>query len=382
MTERDRYKDILDDIFFEVNGLYEKRDLKIFDSLSNEQKEWIKTLVEKIEKQKSVVAVTITSLLKKIESPNQDVRLHRNEFESGYSGRSLDTNVVTPWLKEHFTRFAPKESGWLTRSIEQSHPFTMDFPGKIQDKVVKKAFLSILDDVEEHEANPKNYLSCLLLSLIYKYVKETTILSNLASSEDGLLTIDIVVSMLEEHFSMEISSRLPVVAVYSIYQLLMKYIKVFDNKDLILLKGHTTSDRYTGFGDIEVFTKDGDPFEIVEVKHNKPIDKMMIEDVLKKIEKTRTIKRYYVLTTAEHNFSDDEVDIIFDMVHKIKATYDVEIIPNGIIPSIKYYLRFVPDLREFIDGYAKNLGEEFKKNTDVKEIHINKWVEIRKKHHI
>ncbi len=92
--------------------------------LSGKQRRWAETLIANAENQKSVVAVVITSLLKKIVSPEQDVRLHREEFEGGYSGRS-------------------KESGWLTRSIEQPYPFSMDFPGKIRNSSVKRAFLSI-----------------------------------------------------------------------------------------------------------------------------------------------------------------------------------------------------------------------------------------------
>lgn len=136
------YKRTLEETFGEVKRCYENEDMSIFNALLPEQRRWLNILVDNIENQKSVVAVTITSLLKKIVSPKQDIRLHREEFEGGYSGRSLDTNVVTPWLKEHFPRFAPKESGWLTRSIEQPRPFTMDFPGKIRNKDVKNAFLS------------------------------------------------------------------------------------------------------------------------------------------------------------------------------------------------------------------------------------------------
>lgn len=35
---------------------------------------------------------------------------------------------------------AMKESGWLTRSLEQNNPYELDFPGKIQNKNVKAAF--------------------------------------------------------------------------------------------------------------------------------------------------------------------------------------------------------------------------------------------------
>jgi DNA (cytosine-5)-methyltransferase 1 len=158
---------------YSKNNQYEKYCKK---NLSETQKSYIKTLVDNAETQKSLIAIVITSLLKKIITPSQDIRLHRKEFEGGYSGRTLDTNVITPWLKEHFRRFAPKESGWLTRSIEQPHPFTQDFPGKIRNVDVKHAFLSILEDVEQNKDNPEIYLKAIVVKLLEKTVEEIDML--------------------------------------------------------------------------------------------------------------------------------------------------------------------------------------------------------------
>lgn len=100
-------------------------------SLSENQKKWVEIIMEKAESQKAVIAVLITSLVKKIETPNQDVRYHKKELINGYSGRSFDTAHVTPFIAEKFQRFAMKGgSGWLTRSLEQAHPFTLNFPGQ------------------------------------------------------------------------------------------------------------------------------------------------------------------------------------------------------------------------------------------------------------
>ncbi len=213
-----RYREVLDRIFREVKESRKRGDKGHMGKLSGKQRRWAETLIANVENQKSVVAVVITSLLKKIVSPEQDVRLHREEFEGGYSGRSLDTNVVTPWLKEHFSRFAPKESGWLTRSIEQPHPFTMDFPGKIRNSSVKRAFLSILDDVEENGADPHAYLFALLYLLLEKYERENELVAQVkVGNREAILTIEEVIGMLREHFSTKRASRLPVVAIYTIY---------------------------------------------------------------------------------------------------------------------------------------------------------------------
>ena len=59
-------------------------------------------------------------------------------------------------MKEKFRRFAMAESGWLTRSLEQNLPYTLEYPGRIQGKTVKDAFLQILNDIEENKADPNS----------------------------------------------------------------------------------------------------------------------------------------------------------------------------------------------------------------------------------
>lgn len=383
MTDTKRYTRIIDKTFNiaqKCSGS-KKSENYIKKNLSKTQVGYIGTLVDNIETQKSLVAVVITSLLKKIENPSQDTRLHREEFDGGYSGRGLDTSVVTPWLKNHFRRFAPKESGWLTRSIEQPHPFTKDFPGKIRNKPAKEALLAILDDIEQNETDPKIYLTAIMLKLLEKTAGEKDILEKTTLDVDiNCLTIDMIIEMLVEHFSLQMASRLPVLAIYTIYQLLVKNIKIYEGKKLLPLKGHTTSDRHTGYADIEIYNADETPFEMVEVKHKIPIDDTMILDVFNKIKNT-TIKRHFILTTADRNFKGNKKNIS-KLVREIKVKFNKDLIPNGIIPSLKYYLRFVPDLGEFLEKYTENLLEDFKQSPDVKELHILGWKEITQRYDV
>lgn len=236
-----------------------------------------------------------------------------------------------------------------------------------------------MEDIEQKKANPENYLTAIVIKLLEKTAGEQDMLSDVTLVGSSSLTIDIIIDMLEEHFGMKQASRLPVVAIYTIYQLLLDNVKMYRDKTLLPLKAHTISDRHMGYGDIEVC--DGkDPYEIVEVKHNVPIDEAMISDVLGKIKGT-TIKRYFILTTATPNFKGNKKRI-FDIVRKIKVKIDKDLIPNGIVPSLKYYLRFVPDLKEFLEKYTENLSNEFKQSSDVREFHIKGWWEIIQKYNI
>ncbi|MCW1311623.1 MAG: DNA methyltransferase [Candidatus Rehaiarchaeum fermentans] len=378
MNKKD-YNSILEDCYNKALKEIEKDNGKSFiDSLETSQRKWILRVAEKSESFKAVVTALTTSLVKKIEDPKQDIRYHKHEFKGGYSGRTLDTNYVTPFFKKKFRRLAMKESGWLTRSIEQPHPFTLDFPGKIRDRGVKESFLQIINDIEENNANPEKYLIALFILLIQVSTFNQTKFKHSTFSSD--ITIEEIIDCLKSHFferySVSGASRLPVIAIYSIYQILMEDIARFKGKKLLPLRSHLSSDiRARRIGDIEVVDENGDYFEAVEIKYGIPIDSLMIGDSFEKFKET-PIKRYYLLTTSEPNIKKGNEKEVKEIVEKIKNEHGCEVIINGLIPSLKYYLRLLKNPSKFIDNYTKNLQNEFSKTTEIKEIHIKTWEKI------
>ncbi len=346
----------------------------------------VAVLVERIDKNKSVVSALVTSLLKKIQSPEQDVRLHRADFKGGYSARVLDTKITTPFFKTHFSRYANKESSFLTLATREKIKWTKRNGQalKIRDADFKSAFLEILDDVESENAAPDLVLECLFSHLITVSESERTILNAVANdlpSFSATLSIALVVEMLVEHFSMKKSSRLPVIAVFTIYQALLKIVRKYEGTTLLPLKSHTSSDR-KGFGDIEIVDASSTAIEIVEVKHNIALDRYLILDVVKKSARS-SIKRYYVLTTALPCFkSVDEEKAINDLTLKVKYETGLEVIANGIVQSLKYYLRFVDNLQAFINGYTENLIADLQSSTEVTIQHIQEWKTILERHHL
>ena len=354
--------------------------------LSEFQQKWVETIVEKAESQKAVLAVLITSVTKKIETPTQDVRYHKTELPNGYSGRSFDTSYGTPFIAEKFQRFAMKSgSGWLTRSLEQAHPYTLTYPGRILDKAVREAFLQILNDIEENQADPKKYLHTIFAALINLMEKATVQLGLWEKSDEGsaqipqsdTITIDNIVNLLNYHFSFNYrvagASRLPVPAIYSAYEMLMS-IERYKGKTLPPLKSHTTSDSKSGgIGDIEVLNENGEFFEALEIKHNIRISSTLVRDAYQKFAET-PICRYYLLTTAEPNVDDtDPVDLLIRQIH---TRHGCEVIVNGILPSLKYDLRRLSNPRLFLDCYSKNLQLDFEQSTDIKEVHLRFWKEL------
>ena len=373
------------EILEEAYQLAESRD-NTKPELSESQQKWIETIVAKAESQKAVLTVLITSLTKKIETPTQDVRYHKKELSNGYSGRGFDTQHITPFIREKFQRFAMQGgSGWLTRTLEQAHPYTLEYPGRILDKAVKESFLRILHDIEENRADPEKYLRAIFVLLINLMARsqvnlnlfEETNGDSIQPSQSDSITIDNIVNLLKYHFSFNYrvagASRLPVLAVYSAYEMLMS-LERYEDKTLQPLKSHTTSDiKSGGIGDIEVLDENSDFFEAVEIKHNIPISADIVQDAHGKFIKT-PVRRYYLLTTAEPNVEDGgKVENLVQLIHR---QHGCEVIVNGIIPSLKYYLRLLSNPKLFLDCYSKNLQLDFNQSTDIKEVHLQYWQEL------
>ena len=345
--------------------------------LSESQERWINAIIEKAESFRAVLTVLITSLVKKIQTPTQDVRYHQTELPNGYSGRGLDTEHITPFMKEKFRRFAMAESGWLTRSLEQPYPYTLDYEGKIRNKTVKNAFLQILNDIEENKADPKKYLQSIFPALI-TLMKESQVSFDFLkeAQHTETVTIEKIVDLLSRHFSHDYgvagASRLPVVAVYSAYEMLME-IQRYEGKTLSPLKSHTASDTRShgirAIGDIEVMHNNSF-FEGVEIKHNIPISLGLVEDAYQKFAQT-PVSRYYLLTTAEPNVED--IDSVNDLVSEIHKQHGCEVIVNGILPSLKYYLRLLSSPQLFLQGYSRNLQLDFQQKAEIKETHLRYW---------
>ena len=376
MTENE----ILEKAYKKAEQIVKKKQ---FDKFSETIREDVDLLVDKIEQNKSIVSALVTSLVKKIIDPIQDVRLHRTDFENGYSARSLDTKFTSPFFKNHFPKYANKESSFLTLATRERIKWTKKDGTvlKIRNKELKNSFLNIFDQIEVHKANAEEYLNYLFAKMIELSSKDEIILNKVDKEfqKIGTLNINIILEMLQKHFAIKLSSRLPVIAIYSIYQILIPILKRYENKKLVSLQVHTSSDKH-GFGDIEIYTKTNKPFEIVEIKHNIPLDKYLIFDIVKKTENTE-IDRYYILTTFKSGFENEVTEkSVNEFIMQIKQSKGIDIIANGIITTLKYYLRFIDDYKQFVKAYTDNLIKDSKNSTEVKSFHIEKWTEILKEY--
>lgn len=360
-----------------------ERDEMSFDSsLSLEQLSWLATLITSPENRKGVLAVLITSLVKKIVTPEQDIRLHQENLPGGYSGRVLDFKVITPFLREcGFPSM--KESGWLTRSLEQNQPYDKNYPGKITPPSLKIDFLNILEDIQANPSTVQTYLTYIFVKLEqFRSMQKSNPILKLPDEITNRLPISTIIEYLSQHFRAKYpagvagGSRLPVLALYSIYQCLMDELARFEGKTLLALESHTSADLQSGrIGDIDVVqfvAEEPQPFEAIEVKFGIPIDLTTVELAYEKIKSTLT-QRYYLLSTLD--VKEQERVAITDFVIEVRNQHGCEIIVNGVIPSLKYYLRLLGSPGKFLAYYADNLQIE----PAVKKEHRDQWNQILQK---
>lgn len=286
MTHKDKLLEI-------YNLSYSLNDIK---NVNKKTKEFIKSIGGKINTQKGVFTVLVTLITHKIIDSKQDIRKHQASMSGGFSGRSIDFSFITPTLKE-LGLPSMAESGWLTRSLEQPYPYNLDYNGKISNKVVKEAFLNVLDFVEKNPKSAKNVLRLLLAEAIIS--KNDAIVEIIPLENVEKLTIENIVNALDEHFRTKYKthggSKLPVLAFFAIYKSLIKEIGRYKDCNLAEMGSHTASDRTSkSAGDIEIF-KNENLFEAIEIKLDKAIDSTMVRKAIEKISRYNP-NRYYILS--------------------------------------------------------------------------------------
>lgn len=360
------HNEVLNDVYDRALAATSSNDLST--SLPSAIKSQVELLVSRSETNKGMIAVLTTLLVHKQVDPTQDIRYHQAQLENGFAGRGVDQNYITPFMKRvSFPAMA--ESGWLTRSLEQAHPYDLSYPGKIKPDTVKVAFLNIIDQVQVHNLSADD----VLLYFFKLLIKQRDDL-NIELAKPHSLSISKIIKLLEKHFTYRYScagaSRLPTLAIYAAYQCMMGQVARFNDKQLCPLESHNSADTQSGrIGDIDVNNENGTAYEGVEIKHEIQITPQLVRDAYEKF-KVYNTDRYYLLTTA--NMDSADWDGIETEIQRVAQIHGCQVIVNGVYTTLKYYLRLVTDPAEFIDRYVELLKED----ETIKFPHKAAWNEI------
>lgn len=349
-------------------------DVSDVNNIDAQVKTYIWSIAESCAKKKGLYTVLTTLLYYKHLHPEQDIRFFQKSMGDGkgFSARSFDTNNVTPVLRT-LGLPAMAESGWLTRSLEQPYPYDMNYNGKIG--VLKEPFLKTIDYLQDNPNKAVNMLRILLNKA--DEVAKASVIQIIPLQDPEHLTIDKIINALTEHFSTNYNThggaKLPVLAFHSIYLSLVNELKRYDGCSLADLSSLTACDATNkASGDVEVL-KGNNHFETVEIKLDRKITSDMVREIKEKIYRWNP-HRYYVLSTSGIEEKDrDEINII---VKEVFENHGCQIIINGLIPTIKYYLRLISNLCDFVDNYSTSVEID----NELQKEHKEKWNELIKKY--
>lgn len=351
-------------------------DVSDIDNISEKTMDFLKNITDNIDRNKGVYTVLVTLMVHKLLEPKQDIRYFQDKMKNGFSARTIDTKFITPTLKE-LGLLSMAESGWLTRSLEQPYPYTKDYKGEISGKGMKEAFLMIVDAFQKDQKITENLLRFILNSAILFKQNNHIEIKKIDSTDELLITT--IVSILEKHFTEKYGthggSKLPVIAFYAMYKSLLTEIGRYKDCELAPLGSHTASDRTSkSAGDIQVI-KNGKVFEVVEVKLDKLIDINIARIAYEKIARFNP-ERYYILSYV--GTLDTDRQAIDELIFEIKEQHGCQLIVNGLLHTLKYYLRLISNPKAFFNEYI----ELIEVDTELKTIHKTKLKSLLKEYGI
>lgn len=294
----------------------------------------------------------VTSLAIKAAMSRADIRYHQTQIQhltkrpAGVNFRGISEEIVYPWLDRN--RFQGAKSGWQVRTLERPKPYLLTYDENIAQ--VKKPFLTVYDRIEEHGEAGLDALRYLIWKQVARR-EDVRITLSIPKTQDIALSVD----LFRRHFFRSYqgakgASRLPVLALHALYSTVAPQLRRYDGFSVLPLNEHSAADSQTGsLGDIEIADdRTGEIFEAIEVKHNLPITEAIAADVQSKV-MDKAISRYYILTTHANCEPDPGARKVLE---NIKAIYDCQVIANGVLPTIRYYMRLLEDPSAIFPAYV------------------------------
>jgi DNA (cytosine-5)-methyltransferase 1 len=352
MASPQEIRETLDDLYTEAEEVVEgTRNLKELEEILGSD------LYEKIrilgEKRHAARGIALTLFTYKAVEPDQDIRSHMSEHPDGFNARTIDNAATVPFLTARSLHHNV-ESHWMTRVFANVGPFRKGMEIKTQPKLLGPLLAETVVTIEERDEEVAEAAArALIVGLIEGRNK-----GKVALARPKTWTIDQIVELLRAHVSRKYEKgapRLPQLAVYAAYQCMVPAMQRYQGCELAPLLPMKAADRKAKtVGDVVVLQNEV-PFEGVEVKHGAEIVTSHIAEAIAKLE-TAEARRYFILSTA--GISPRDKAELADLAAKFRKSNGCEIITDGVLPSIRYYLRLLDDPVEFVNRYAKLVEED------------------------
>jgi len=213
-------------------------------------------LVARSLQNRAVVRLVLACALAKVHRPAVDVRKPYTEIGTpdAFSGRTYDEQYLSPFIFEHGLPCNPT-TAFLTPALRnRNQTLTPDVNLVGRPPVVYQAALYLLTDVASGVISASDLLAETLRWLVLvrdeKRQRMESFLAGLRASEGALpLSVENIVTLVEQHLRLPNTSRLPVLIVAAAYDAAGALL----GERARPLLGHNAADRQTGsVGDVEV----------------------------------------------------------------------------------------------------------------------------------
>lgn len=294
--------------------------------------------------------VTLSLCAYKAVVPSQNILMYKDELEEGFSARTFDSLVTVPFLQSKSLRYNV-ETHWLSQSFSFPEDYTRGRVIRTTPRKMGPDMLETVNQVQESQ-NPQQLAGAIVEVLLALLIEERNKSKIILEKPKGV-TIDQAIELIGRHFFdrkyQKNAPRLPQLAIYAIYQCIVPTMERYQDLELGRLERMKTANRKSGtVGDVDV-NRQGQPFEAVEVKFDQPVSAAHVAEAVEKI-KGVSVERYLILSTAGIYEADESS--IRNVIADFKRANGCEIIVNGVLETIRYYLRLIRSTTDFVVAYT------------------------------
>ena len=312
-----RYEEIVTafDAGFYSKAMNDIPSLLMHESLSEEHKNLIKSLVDGLTSEvgRAIVGLSCLQLAIKSISQEQSVRLHKGgqrqggfSWQEGISMRTLDNRYNTPFLREYGLLNMNKDGIMMTRSLAENYPYSRLYKAELRGPV--SHWISIVEALEDNLLPPYPSL-CLLLSMLKNrsdtfMKKADAMIYSVRQITD--LTPQKVKNTLVSFFTTTSYSARPFEVVIHCFMQSLSELKLADGTLVPLSQMRSANKKHGNVGDVEL--KQGNMIiESWDAKYGKPYLRDELEELHDKLQHHSNVEvAGFISNTAVHRATDIE----------------------------------------------------------------------------
>ncbi|MFA5240471.1 MAG: restriction endonuclease, SacI family [Phycisphaerae bacterium] len=345
--------EILEDIYNRANASLEKTVVP--DENMRERVDYVCRCMSN----RAGVRLLMACLLGKLDNPNVDPRNPYTEIggTKSFSGRTYDEHYLSQFINNHRLPCNPT-TAFLTPTLRNiNEPLTSDRDLVGRPRELYKQTLQLLEDVaKKHISAGVLFVETVRILLNLRNEKDarmSSLLEVLRRTEGALpLSSEAIVTLISQHLVCKNSSRLPVLVVAGVYQVVGRYL----GESILPLNPHNAADLQTGsLGDVEICLMGDDAVVTAYEMKMKRVTVTDIDIAVAKIAKVSTRINNYIFVTTDKI----DPDVSEYAARFYEETGGTEIAVLDCIGFLKHFLHLFHRVRvDYLNAYQNLMLNE------------------------